>query len=431
MATANRSLNSALSLAIPRLNIETKKHVKVGFLAPLSGKLKSWAEPGYFGCQLWQERVNSAGGLKVGQRRYLVDVVPHDSRFEPECAFEGAKKLVLKDGCSFLIMVGGNDLSRQLRDFINQHRILVSTALPSDLTPDSRTLISPSEVHPIYNVTGVDWLRRNYPDVKTAAMCTQDDAHGLPSIATYRAAFEVAGIKLVAEKLFPIETTDFKGIVGQLLANEPDLLCWDTAYEPFVHAMTIEAHRQGFKGRMLSCTCDNYRELIARTSVAFMEGFIFQFPDFDDPKLNDPKINFPNPNEFYAEFCSRYPGMWSAVSWQYASVLDVWKAAVEYAQTFDPVTAMAAMKMGRRSRNVFGDAMWWGRELFGIDNALVGNWPVVTIQNGSARIVEFGSILAWWSAHKDVLIRHMRNMKLMWDQREPDVARNWTFTAST
>lgn len=430
MVRTNRSLTSALSLALPGLNIETKKRVNVGFLAPLSGKLKSWAEPGYFGCLLWQERINSAGGLRLGGRRYLINVVPYDSQFQPERAFDGAKKLVLEDECKFLIMVGGDDLSRPLRDFINQERVLVSTALPSDLTPDSRTLISPSEVHPIYNVTGVDWLHRKYPEVKSAVMCTQNDAHGLPSIATYRAAFEVAGIELLDEHLFPIETTDFREIIANLLAKKPDLLCWDTAYEPFVHAMTIEAYKQGFNGHLLSCTCDNYRELVARTSVAFMEGFVFQFPDFDDPRLNDPEINFPNPNEFYADFCKRYPGAWSAVSWQYASVLDIWKAAVEYAQTFDSITVMAAMKIGRRSKNVFGDARWWGRELFGIDNALVGNWPVVTIQNGRARIVEYGSILTWWAAHKEVLIRHMRTMRLMWDQRDPDSVRNAAFTAS-
>ena len=57
-----------------------------------------------------------------------------------------------------------------------------------------------------------------------------------------------------------------------------------------------------------------------------------------------------------------------------------------------------------------------------IDNALVGYWPVVTIQDGRARIVEYGSILDWWNAHSAILIRHMRRMGLMWDQREGKIA---------
>ncbi len=52
-------------------------------------------------------------------------------------------------------MNGGNDLSPEVRSVIAAHRMLVATLLPSDLSPDIPTLIAPSEVHPIYNVTGV------------------------------------------------------------------------------------------------------------------------------------------------------------------------------------------------------------------------------------------------------------------------------------
>src|SRR3990167_5139302 len=179
MALKSRSsVSSALSIAMPRLAIETKKVLKVGFLGPLSGKLKSWAEPGYHGCVIWKDRVNASGGIRVGDWRYLVEIIPFDTEFEPEKAFEGARKLVLEDGVRLLAMLGGNDFTRQVRDFVNQQRTLVTTLLPSDLSPDAPTLIAPSEVHPIYNVTGVDWLKRHQPQIKTVAMCAQDDALG-------------------------------------------------------------------------------------------------------------------------------------------------------------------------------------------------------------------------------------------------------------
>src|SRR6185437_14252078 len=132
----------------------------------------------------------------------------------------------------------------------------------------------------------------------------------------------------------------------KMIALNPDILCWDTAYEPFLHALTKEAFKRGFKGRMISCTCDDYQSLVAQTSKEFMEGFVFQFPDFDDPRLNDSQINFENANLFYKEFCARFPGTWSAVSWQYVSVLDIWKSAIEQARSFEPATIMAVMKVG-------------------------------------------------------------------------------------
>ncbi len=399
-------------------SLDGRPVLKVGFLAPLTGKLKSWAEPGLNGSMIWCDRVNAAGGIKVGMRRYTVEIVAFDTKYDPDLALAGARKLINDDGVKLILMIGGNDLTERVREIINKHRMLVTTTLPSDLSPDTPTLVAPSEVHPIYNVTGVDWLKRQYPEIKTAAICAQDDLHGLPSIATYRAAFEVAGIELVEEHLFPASTTDFGPIADKLMAKNPDILCWDTCYQPFLHALTREAFRKGFKGHLLSCTCDNYEELVAHTSVEFMEGFVFQFPDFDDPRLNDSQVNFEDPNAFYSEFCRRFPSNWSAVSWEYASSLELWKNAVQRARTFEPFPVLAMMKFGGVGHHAFGEAFWWGRELFGIDNALVGDWPVVVIKDGRARIQEFASITAWWNKHKQVLLRHMRQMNLMWDQRQ-------------
>ncbi|MBL8845528.1 MAG: ABC transporter substrate-binding protein [Hyphomicrobium zavarzinii] len=418
VARAKSPVASALGIALRNFGLESSKVLKIGFLAPLTGPLKSWAAPGLNGSTIWIDRINAAGGVKVGSRRYMLELVQYDTMYQPELALKGARKLILEDGVKLILMIGGNDFTPEVRSLVSQHRMLVATLLPSDLSPDAPTLVAPSEVHPIYNVTGVDWLRRNKPHLKTAAMCAQRDMLGLPSIATYRAAFEAAGMELIAERLFEPETSDFGPIVDELMAGSPDILCWDTAYEPFVHALTIEAYKRGFKGQLLSCTCDNYAELIRRTSPEFMEGFVFQFPDFDDPRLNDPQINFAEPNAFYEEFCRRFPGTWSAVSWEYASTLELWKSAVQRARTFEPFSVLALMKVGGVGQHAFGEAMWWGKDLFGIDNALVGDWPVVTIVDGRARIQEFGSITQWWSEHKPVLLKHMRALDLMWDQRE-------------
>lgn len=418
VARARSPVASALGIALRDFAAGSSKVLKIGFLAPLTGPLKAWSAPGLDGCRIWVDLVNAGGGIKVGTRRYLVELVPFDTMYQPERAFQGAKKLILEDGVKLLLVNGGNDLTTEVRRLISDNRMLVAGLLPSDLSPDTPTLVAPSEVHPIYNVTGVDWLKRTKPHLRTAAMCAQNDLFGLPSIATYRAAFEAAGIELIAERVFDPETSDFGPIVDELMAGKPDILCWDTAYEPFVHELTVEAFKRGFKGQLLSCTCDNYAELIRRTSPEFMEGFVFQFPDFDDPRLNDAQMNFEAPNAFYEEFCRRFPGTWSAVSWEYASTLELWKSAVQRARSFEPLSVLALMKIGGIGPHAFGEAVWWGKDLFGIDNALVGDWPVVAIVDGRARIQEFGSIIDWWSEHRPILIKHMRAMELMWDQRE-------------
>ncbi len=406
-----------IAAGLPRAAAAAGGTIKIGFLAPLTGPVAAWGKPGLDGCQIWAERVNAAGGIKLGDESFNVEFVSYDNEYDPAKARTGATKLIREDGVSFIMMLGG-DTWPGVQPVAEKTGMLFSTLLPSDLSPDTTTLIAPAEVHPIYNVTGVEWLAENKPDLKTAVMCAQDDALGLPSVATYLAAFEAAGIEMLDEPLlFDPATTDFAPVVTRLLAKNPQIVCLDTCYSDYVHPIAEQLFQQGFKGQIISCTADFYDQMIAKTSKEFMEGFIFQFPDFDDPAMNADNVNFDDPNGFYAEYNKRHPGEWGAVSWEYASIMDLWKAGAEKAGSAEPEAVLAAMQEGGKGKHAFGDADWWGEELFGISNALVGAWPVVAIEDGKAVIKEFRSIPDWYAKHGELLRKHMSDYGQMFDQR--------------
>ena len=175
-------------------------------------------------------------------------------------------------------------------------------------------------------------------------ICAQDDALGRPSVATYKAAFAAHGIEVRESVFFDLATEDFAPVVASMLASKPDVLCLDTAYAEFVHPLCEQAYKQGYTGKIISCTADYYPKIIESTSKEFMEGFIFQFPDFDDVALNQPQINFKNPNEFYREYSERWPGQWSAVSWEYASIMDLWVQGAQRAQSVEPMDVLDGMR---------------------------------------------------------------------------------------
>ena len=414
--TAAATLMAGVSL--PKIAFGAEKVVKIGFLAPLTGEVAAWGKPGLDGCRIWADWVNADGGIKIGDDAYKVEFVPYDDEYDPGKARTGAVKLIKEDGVKFIMMLGG-DPWPGVSPVSDKEKMLFSTLLPSDLTPETKFLVAPCEVHPIYNVTGVEWLAENKPELKTAVICAQDDSLGKPSVATYLAAFEAAGIEVLGEPIFfDPATTDFAPIMSKMLALKPDIICLDTCYADYVHPLTEQAFQQGFKGQMISCTADFYPKMVEKTSKEFMEGFIFQFPDFDDPALNEPQINFNKPNEFFEEYKKRYgEDEWSAVSWEYASIMDLWSDAAGRAGTTEPEKVLEAMKVGGTGKQAFGEAQWWGKELFGIDNALVGYWPVVVIEDGKAKIKQYKSIPDWWAKHKDVLIKHKEALGQMYYQR--------------
>lgn len=417
MSMPSLALQLAVTGSLPRIAVGVSEPLRIGFLAPLSGPVQSWGLPGLYGCRIWADWINAAGGMLIGGRRHPVELVEDDCGDDPDRAAKGARRLVQDHGVKFLLMLGGNTYL-PVQSYLTAQKILTATLLPSDLSPDAPYLIAPSEIHPLYNVTAVEWLARNRPALSRVALCSQTDAVGLPSLATYRAAFAAAGIGVVKEVQYRPEETGAEAIVAAMLAETPDILCWCTSYQPMVHALTEAAHQAGFRGQILSCTADNYPRMVARTSAGFMEGFLFQFPDFDDPALRDAAFFFNRPAAFFDTYNRRFPGAWSAVSWEYVAALDLWHSAVEKAGSVAAVSVLAAMKRAGRVETVFGDADWTGQDIFGIDNALVGQWPVVRIEAGKARIVAFGSIPDWLARNSDLLRREMEALGQMWHQRQ-------------
>jgi branched-chain amino acid transport system substrate-binding protein len=392
------------------------KTVKIGMLAPFTGSVAGWGLPGLYGLELHAKQINAAGGVKIGGEHYNIEILSYDSEYKPNKALEGYKKMT-GEGAKLIMMLGGDPWPAVER-FANHYKMLSTTLLPSDLSPNTPYLLATSEVHPIYNVTGVEWMHKNYPDIENVTMGGQNDSLGLPSLATYEAAFKVAGIDLTKENVFSADATDFAPIVSSLISHKPDCVSLDTAYPDFVNLMCQQLKFQSYKGQKISCTCDNYEKIIDKTSLDFMKGLIFQFPDFDDPKMEESFINFKHPHEFAKEYDKQHPGTWTAVSWEYASNLDLWKFGSEKAGSMEPMDVLKSLKSTKHPPHIWGKAEWFGKELWGIDNALVGQWPVVQINDkGKARIQEFGSVIDWWHKHKDVLIDRMKARHLLYSQR--------------
>ena len=391
--------------ATPSKVFAAENTVKVGFLAALTGDAAGWGLPGLYGVEIWVEQINAAGGMDVGGEKYRVEVISYDDEFDAIKATIGAKKLLFEDEVSIVLMLGVTPVLA-VKDFMTRNKMLTTTLVPTDISADAPYLFAPVEVHPFYNVTAVDWISRNWPDVKTAAIATQNDELGLTSLATYRAAFEVAGIEVVEENLFGFEVTDFAPVVSKLIAANPDLISWDTAYPDYVNLLTEQAYLQGYKGKFVNCTLDQYDHILAKTSKEFLEGFLWQFPDLDDPVLQGSDTHFEGAADFYKTYAERYPGAWTAVSWEYAAALEMWKTAVGKAGTIDPPKVADALRALNPVPHVFGDAEWWGEEFFGVNSAALGKWPVVQMQNGKAVILEMGDVRAWVDKHLDVLKRH-------------------------
>jgi len=395
---------------LPRIGNAATKTVKLGMNIPMTGDYAPWGLPGLYGCQIVANNLNAAGGVEIGGDKYMIEMVGYDHGYDTEKAIQGYKKLVLQDEVKMVMMLGGSTVASVL-PFATRRGMLTSTLLPSDITPDTPSLVAPCESHPLYNVTGVEWLARQYPDAKTAVIITTNDIeYGKQSAATYKAAFEVEGIEVLDTNFHGFDVADFAPIVSSLLAKNPDIFCMAT--DVYTTPIVEQLYHQGYKGKIVSCTLDGYQDVIAKTSQEFVEGLVFQFPDFDDPMLSGADVSFPDPAGFDAAFNKDHAGEWSAVAWEYPSILVNWVEAAQAAGSIEPQAVLEAMKADASPAHTFGPGKWWGSQLWGLDNAVVGRWPVVAINGGKARIQEYRSVYDWLNKNNDVLKKHMQALDL-------------------
>ncbi|MCF8069411.1 MAG: ABC transporter substrate-binding protein [Desulfobacterales bacterium] len=365
-----------------------KDVVKIGFNAPLSGPAAAWGLPGMEGVSIWVDKVNDSGGLEVGGKTYMVEIVQFDNEGVGSKALLGARKLVLEDKVEAMLMLGGAP-SAVVQPFLTKHKIMTFVLVSSDIAPDRPYLLDVTDNFPTYHLLHAEYIAKAHPEAKRVAIISQDDEIGLNAIAWSEAGFKAAGIEVVYSKPFGLETTDFAPIVTAALAKNPDIISTGAAYPEFQALIFEQAHSQGWKG-VVTSACWDFKAITAKVPTNWMDGAVSGFPDFDDPKLSSEH------NEFWKAWKEKYPThSFSEITWEYKAALDVWAYGAKKAGSVKSEDVYKALKSSDTVPHAFGDGVWWGEEIYGLDNLLVPTWPITEVKDSKPVIVDYGSLTDW------------------------------------
>src|SRR5512144_1458825 len=77
--------------------------VKLGVIAPLSGTGAGWGLALRAGAELASDDTNAKGGLVVADKKYKIEVLPYDDKYQGQAAADAANRLVFMDKVKFVI----------------------------------------------------------------------------------------------------------------------------------------------------------------------------------------------------------------------------------------------------------------------------------------------------------------------------------------
>lgn len=365
------------------------EHLKVGVIMPITGVISTVAMGWVRGFELYFDKVNNQGGIKIGDKQYLIDLIAEDSKLNPEAAATAARKLIQQDGTKFIFGAILDPEAEAIYGVTSPNKVLqlitwvTLSGGSSDVSPDKplavRPMISSDSSIPLL----IDYISKAYPNAKTMAI-TYSELAWEPVIQYTKSLAKEHGIELLGAEYYDLGITDFVPLYTKVLASKPDIVFAMQSAQPWVQ---VKAARQlGFKGPFVS------------SSPTGPELFLGIAGPEDSKNVVCAGWNPANPptdtlQEIVASWQSKYgkePFVSdSAFAWDAGWIL---AQALQKSGSIEPekvVAAIDTMTAPGSLQTSFGSAQMGGKERYGVNRVLIRPIPITHIMDdGTVKLIE-------------------------------------------
>jgi branched-chain amino acid transport system substrate-binding protein len=278
-----------LAAAMATTTAQAQDTIIFGTSVPLSGAAASWGIGTDWAAQQAAKHINESGGIKVGDKKYKVEVRSVDNKYTAGDAMKTVETLIGRDGVRFITQSVGTAPAKAIQALTEREGILMFTSawgrsVKGPNFPMTFTIINtPDEVlAPIYAT-----VKEKHPQAKTVLLLNPNDASGQDTAKDAKKYWEAAGIKVIDSLFFERSTTEFQPLATKIGSQKPDIL--DLGGTPPANAGTVlkELEVQGWSGvKVIGAGTGS--DVLVRTGGAAANGtYMGLAADFDGPTATE------------------------------------------------------------------------------------------------------------------------------------------------
>jgi branched-chain amino acid transport system substrate-binding protein len=221
----------ALALGTISALAQAPDKIRIGYAisktGPFTGGASVTTLPNY---QLWVKDVNAAGGIALGGKKVLIEVVEYDDRSNSEEAVKAIERLATQDKVDIILPPWGTGLNLAVGPTFNRlgYPHLAVTAA-TDRAPEMAKRWPNSFWFLGASKPGAEALVEVLAKLKAAnkigdkvAMVSVADAFGIELATAARPAMKAGGFTLVLDKSYPLGTQDMQAVVKDAIATDAD-----------------------------------------------------------------------------------------------------------------------------------------------------------------------------------------------------------------
>ncbi|MCG0238437.1 MAG: ABC transporter substrate-binding protein [Firmicutes bacterium] len=208
------------------------KVIKIGFIAPLTGDVKTFGESARNGFRLALEEA----GYKAGE--FTIEVVEADDRNDPTEGKNVATRLITQDGVKAIVGSITSKVTIPIAELANERGVVMitPTATSPKVTVDDKGnrwefVFRACFIDPFQGTVMAKFAAEKLGAKTAAVLYDKGNDYSVGLAESFRQHFEAGGGEVVAWEAYALTDTDFSAILTKVAQANPDVIYLPDYYQ--------------------------------------------------------------------------------------------------------------------------------------------------------------------------------------------------------
>jgi branched-chain amino acid transport system substrate-binding protein len=231
--------------------------IKIGWFGPQTGDSALWGQAELNTVKMMAEDYNAAGGIKVGNKTYKLEIVGYDDKGDSTEAMNVANRLTSQDKVVAVVGAQGSGEAIPVAPVFSKAKIplVASTATNPKVTVTESGAVNAYSFRacftdPYQGKVAAYFAYQKLGKRNAAIFMTIDDPYSTGLADFFKQNFEKLGGKIVAQESYTSGEKDFRAPLTKIKAANPDVI-FIPAYYNDVGPAAAQARQLGIKQLLL------------------------------------------------------------------------------------------------------------------------------------------------------------------------------------
>ncbi len=201
--------------------------LKLGAAVSFSGKYAKEGQLLKKGYELWKEKVNSMGGIKIGNKRYRVEIIYYDDQSDPKTTAKLIEKLITEDKVKFILGPYGSAQVFAGAGVVEKYGALMvqgGGASSKIYKQGYRHVFGVFNTAPDYGKNLIDLAVSFKPPPETIAIVYEKDIFSEDAARGALNRAKEKGLKVVLFESYPKGAQDLSSLMLKIRMKKPDIV---------------------------------------------------------------------------------------------------------------------------------------------------------------------------------------------------------------